>query len=142
MLNTSRFAKATAFGFLVVSSTFAFSQEFSMDWNWKLEHKCSEVSPAIELSNVPKDTHTFVVALVDFDMRSFDHGGGVVAHNGESKFSIPAGALKTYRGPCPPNFSSFGHDYEFSVAAVGLDGKSIISRVSKVKTFSQKTVSP
>jgi len=142
MFDTRRLAKVTSFGLLIISSSFAFSQEFSINWNWKLEHRCSSVSPAIELSNVPKDTLKFDVTLVDFDMRSFDHGGGVFSHNNESKVTIPEGALKNYRGPCPPNFSSFGHDYEFSVKAIGSDGKSVISRASKVKTFSQKAVSP
>jgi phosphatidylethanolamine-binding protein (PEBP) family uncharacterized protein len=77
--------------------------------------------------------------MVDLDYRSFDHGGGGAALTGEASVTLPEGALKNYRGPCPPNFSSFGHDYEFTVRAIGADGQTELARGSKTKTFSAST---
>jgi phosphatidylethanolamine-binding protein (PEBP) family uncharacterized protein len=76
------------------------------------------------------------------DLRGQDFrqiGGGSVPHAGGPMASIAEGALKQYRGPCPPNFSSFGHDYEFSVRALAEDGKTVLAKGSRKNTFSART---
>jgi phosphatidylethanolamine-binding protein (PEBP) family uncharacterized protein len=92
------------------------------------------------VSGIPGDAKSLAVTMVDHDMRSYDHGGGDVPVGGEAVATIAEGALNNYRGPCPPNFSSFGHDYEFTVRAIAADGKTELARGSKVKTFSARTV--
>lgn len=111
----------------------------NVDWEWKVSHKCSPTSPALVVSGIPNEAKSLQVAMVDLDVRSFDHGGGSVALGGEASVTIPEGALKNYRGPCPPNFFSFGHDYEFTVKAIAADGQTELARGSKTKTFSAST---
>lgn len=127
--------------YLLVSPTLAFAQSsLSVNWDWKLSDKCSRTSPAITVASIPEGTKMLRVKLVDHDMTSFDHGGGELAHSGGDTVTIPEGALKNYRGPCPPNFSSFGHDYEFSVRAFGEDNSTELAKGQKTKTFSSSTV--
>jgi phosphatidylethanolamine-binding protein (PEBP) family uncharacterized protein len=123
-------------------STTAFAQSgLSVDWEWKRAHKCSPKSPELAIAGIPNDAKSLHITLVDHDARGFDHGGGVVAHDGETTASIPGGALKNYKGPCPPNFfSRFGHEYEFTVRAIASDGKTELARGSKTKTFSATAV--
>jgi len=111
----------------------------TVDWEWKVSHKCSSTSPALVVSGIPSEAKSLQVTMVDLDFRSFDHGGGSAAHSGEPSVTIPEGALKNYRGPCPPNFSNFGHDYEFTVKAIAADGQTELARASTTKTFSAKT---
>ena len=77
--------------------------------------------------------------MVDLNLTSFNHGGGSVAHDGVASITLPEGALKNYVGPCPPNFDSSGHDYQFTVKALAADGQSELARGSKTKTFSSAT---
>ena len=114
----------------------------TVDWEWKRAHRCSSTSPSIEVAGIPEGTTTLSITLVDHDARHFDHGGGSVAHDGSPRASIPEGALKNYRGPCPPNFSSFGHDYEFTVRAIAADSQAELARGNKTKTFSAAVVKP
>ncbi len=124
---------------LLLSSVSHSQTIFSVDWTWRSAHKCSPTSPALKVEGIPEGTKSLTVEMVDLDFRSFDHGGGFVAHDGKAATTIPEGALKNYRGPCPPNFSSFGHDYEFTVKAVGVDNATL-SKASKTKAFSAKAV--
>jgi phosphatidylethanolamine-binding protein (PEBP) family uncharacterized protein len=126
---------------LLVASTSLLAQtSLTVDWDWKKSHQCSQTSPVIKVSGIPADAKSLDVKMVDHDMRSFDHGGGNVPVGGEVTFAIPEGALKNYKGPCPPNFSSFGHDYEFTVRAIAADGKTELAKGAKVKTFSASAV--
>ena len=124
----------------LLASGIANAQSLTVDWTWKLSHKCSTTAPALKVDGIPDGTKSLIVEMVDLDYRAFDHGGGSVAHDGKSSTTIPEGALKNYRGPCPPNFSSFGHDYEFTVKAMS-GSNELIAKGSKTKTFSAKTVS-
>lgn len=130
--------KALFIALLATAPAFAQSG-LTVDWEWKVSHKCSSTSPSIVVSGIPKEAKSIQVAMVDLDFRSFDHGGGSSALTGEASVTLPEGALKNYRGPCPPNFSSFGHDYEFTVKAIGTDGQTELARGSKTKTFSAST---
>jgi phosphatidylethanolamine-binding protein (PEBP) family uncharacterized protein len=125
---------------LAVCSIAAAQTSLSVDWEWKKAHRCSRMSPALAITGIPADTRALVVTMVDRDATGFLHGGGAVPHETGPTASIPEGALKSYQGPCPPNFSSFGHDYQIIVRAIAADGKTELARGSKVKTFSAATV--
>ena len=113
--------------------------QMAVDFEWKLEHRCSTVSPAFSISEVPAGTNSLVAKMVDNDFTSFDHGGGSVDASSLVNSGIPSGALKSYRGPCPPNFSSFGHDYTWTFQAMDAAGK-VLGAATTTKTFSAKTV--
>ena len=110
-----------------------------VDFTWKLKHKCALVSPELSLTEIPDGTVELSVTMVDHDFRSFDHGGGLLKNEGgfPAMFKIPEGSLQSYRGPCPPNFYNFGHDYEFTVKAVGKDGN-VLGVGSLKKTFNSR----
>ena len=125
---------------LLMAALPAFAQSsLTVDWEWKKSHKCSPTSPALVVSGIPSEAKSLQVAMVDLDFSSFNHGGGSAAHSGEASVMIPEGALKNYRGPCPPNFFNFGHEYEFTVKAIAADGQTELARGSKTKTFSAST---
>ena len=129
------------FAALLTAALPVFAQSgLTVDWEWKRAHQCSSTSPTIEVTGIPEGAKSLSVTLVDHDARHFDHGGGSMSLDGNSKVSIPEGALKNYKGPCPPNFNSFGHDYEFTVRAIAADGQSELARGSKTKTFSASAV--
>lgn len=111
----------------------------TVDWEWKIDHRCAPLSPALSIAGVPADAKSIQVTMVDLDYRSFDHGGGTVPATGQTTVSVTEGALKDYRGPCPQNFANFGHDYEFTVRALAADGQTELARGSKTKTFSAAT---
>ncbi|MCX7139354.1 MAG: YbhB/YbcL family Raf kinase inhibitor-like protein [Proteobacteria bacterium] len=118
----------------------AFAQSgLTVDWEWKVSHRCSPASPALVVSGIPSEAKSLQVAMVDLDNTSFNHGGGSATHSGEASVTIPEGALKSYRGPCPGNFASFGHDYQFTIKAIAADGQTELARGSKSKTFSAGT---
>ena len=114
--------------------------QMAVDFEWKLEHRCSTVSPAFSISELPAGTNSLVAKMVDNDFTTFDHGGGSVEAASLFNSGIPAGALKRYRGPCPPNFSSFGHDYTWTFQAMDAAGK-VLATATKTKTFSSAKVS-
>ena len=93
--------------------------EMGVSFQFQEKHRCSSLSPAITLSDVPEGTQRYRVKLTDRDVPSFDHGGGTVSANGNV---IPEGALSSYTGPCPPSGS---HTYQFRVLALDADGKAI-----------------
>lgn len=133
-------AQTFAYAALLCLSSAAFGQTaLSLDWQWKKSHQCSGTSPALAVGGLPEGTRSISVTMVDLDVPSYDHGGGSVAHAGGASASIAEGALKNYRGPCPPNFSSFGHDYEFSVRALAEDGKTVLAQGRRKQTFSAQT---
>ena len=118
------------------------SQVFAMtvDFDFKRKHQCSDQSPALTVKGIPAGTIELSVTMIDHDMKTFDHGAGFV-QNGSgfpAETIIPEGALKSYKGPCPPNFSSFGHDYEFIVKAKSKDAE--LAKAGKKKTFSAEKV--
>jgi phosphatidylethanolamine-binding protein (PEBP) family uncharacterized protein len=128
------------FATMLCVSAAAFGQSgLSLDWQWKKSHECSKVSPAFLVSGLPEGTKTIEIDMVDLDAPNYDHGGGSVPHAGGPTATIADGALKNYRGPCPPNFASFGHDYQFTVRALAADGKTVLEKASRTKTFSAKT---
>jgi phosphatidylethanolamine-binding protein (PEBP) family uncharacterized protein len=132
--------KAFVIAFLTTALPVFAQSSLNVDWEWKRSHQCSPSSPSLVVSEIPNGTKLLQISMVDHDARHYDHGGGTVEHNGEASVVIPEGALKSYKGPCPPNFSSFGHDYEFTVKAIAADGQTELARGRKTKTFSASTV--
>lgn len=125
----------------LISATLpAFAQSgIAVDWDWKVAHRCNNTSPALTVSGVPEGTKTLSVQMNDMDFQNKDHGGGSVPHAGGPSAEIPEGALTAnYLGPCPNNFSSFGHSYQITVRALAADGTEL-ARTFKSKDFSAKT---
>lgn len=125
---------------LLLAAFPAFGQSsMSVDWEWKKDHFCKNTSPALSITGVPEGTKTLTVAMNDLDFQNKDHGGGSVPHAGGDTAAIPEGGLTgNYLGPCPNNFSSFGHAYQMTVRAVGADGAEL-ARAVKAKDFSART---
>lgn len=89
-------------------------------------HRCSRVSPEIDLNNVPSGTTRFDVKLENMsDPRRF-HGGGTWAHDGSN--TIPEGALtRHYIGACPP--AGTQGSYQYVITALDEAGHSLAERV-------------
>ncbi|MCB1961068.1 MAG: hypothetical protein KDE68_11205 [Rhodocyclaceae bacterium] len=118
----------------------AFGQDaLTVDWTWMVRHKCSVDSPALTVSGIPAGTAQLKVRMSDLDRMHIDHGGGEVAHDGAATATLAEGTLENYKGPCPPNFYSFGHDYQFTVEAIAADGGTVLARGNRTQTFSART---
>ena len=126
---------------LLITTTELYAQTLNVDFKWMLKHQCSKSSPELKVENIPKGTVEMRIQMIDLDMRTFNHGGGNLKNETgfPATFTIAEGALQLYTGPCPPNFSSFGHDYEFFVVAVDKQNNEV-GKGSKKKTFSAKEV--
>lgn len=92
-------------------------QAFEINFTWDGLKLCTSgkpnrvSNPAFSLKNVPDGTKFIRFKLVDKDVPSYNHGGGVVKYNGQK--SIKPGAFK-YKSPCPPNGS---HTYQWQATA-------------------------
>ena len=126
---------------LITTTEYLYAQTLNVDFKWMLKHQCSKSSPELKVENIPKGTVEMRIQMIDLDMRTFNHGGGNLKNEAgfPVTFTIAEGALQSYTGPCPPNFSSFGHDYEFFVVAVDKQNNEV-GKGSKKKTFSAKEV--
>ncbi|QTA81672.1 Phosphatidylethanolamine-binding domain-containing protein [Desulfonema limicola] len=92
--------------------------ELVINFSWEGTNNCSNKSPEIKISNIPKGTKTFKIKLKDLDVPTWNHGGGIVNNDGSG--IIKAGALRRgYNGPCPPDGS---HIYQFDVKAINEQG--------------------
>lgn len=112
---------------------------FSVDYNWSLVDRCSSASPELRITGIPAGTNSLEITLVDHDAPNYSHGGGIIATVNEIKeLTVEKGSLKNYRGPCPPNFSSFGHDYSFVVKARSSTGE--LASATKLQNFSASKV--
>ncbi|MHB8762970.1 MAG: phospholipid-binding protein [Deferrisomatales bacterium] len=93
---------------------------FGAERRFGQEHRRSNRSPELRVSNLPAGVKELRVRLDDLDVPSWDHGDGAVASDGTGV--VPAGALtQGYYGPCPPSGS---HRYQFTVQAV--DGAGVV----------------
>jgi len=108
---------------------------------WNINHRCSPVSPEIRLKDIPAGTTTLRIKMIDLDQKDDDHGGGDISQSEPfgSSFTIASGALKAYKGPCPENFTTLGHEYQFSVTALGAEDKPLAIGSAKA-AFSAKFV--
>lgn len=93
------------------------SLAFEIDFTWTGLKSCSSgnpntvTNPRFALQDVPEGTNYIRFKLVDTNVPGFNHGGGVVAYNGQD--AIEPGAFK-YKSPCPPNGV---HKYEWTATA-------------------------
>jgi phosphatidylethanolamine-binding protein (PEBP) family uncharacterized protein len=94
--------------------------ELGVEFSWTGVAPCTDVSPRIIVRDVPPATRRFRVELVDIDSVMSRHGGGEV--EAPPNGVIPAGALKSYRGPCPSQQSI---EYELRVSALDGEGRVI-----------------
>jgi phosphatidylethanolamine-binding protein (PEBP) family uncharacterized protein len=110
-------------------------------FTWNISHRCSPVSPEIRLKDIPTGTTRLLVKMTDLDQKDHDHGGGGITPSDAfgNTFTIESGALKAYKGPCPENFTTLGHEYQFSVTALGA-GDKILAVGSAKAPFSAKFV--
>jgi len=111
---------------MIITSFDLQAEEFRIEFDWDSGMKScfSRVSPEIKLFSVPEGTKQLSVNMKD-RQSNYYHGGGKFAYNGES--SIPAGALKSWKGPCPPVPEM--HTYVFTVKAKG--GKKARARFAR-----------
>ena len=125
---------------LGVSGAYAQSR-LDVAFAWNISHRCSPVSPEIRLKDIPAGTTTIRVKMTDLDQKEDDHGGGDISQTEPfgNSFTIASGALKAYKGPCPENFTTLGHEYQFSVTALDADGKPLAVGSAKAP-FSAKFV--
>ena len=125
---------------LGISGAYAQSR-LDVDFAWNISHRCSPVSPEIRLKDIPPGTALLRVKMIDLDQKDDDHGGGDISQSEPfgNNFTIASGALKAYKGPCPENFTTLGHEYQFSVTALGADDKPLAVGSAKAP-FSAKFV--
>lgn len=115
-MKTLIFASFIVAAFLGVSKPIN-AQEFSFTFEWGDIRRCTSgnpnrvPNPIFTLKNVPDGTVQIYFKLVDFQARSYNHGGGTVTYAGEQV--IQPGAFQ-YKSPCPP---SGRHTYEWTAKA-------------------------
>lgn len=81
-------------------------------------HRCSRVSPEINVQNIPEGTDTFMVRLIEVDTQERFCGGGNWRNDGSGV--IPEGALtQHYQGPCPQTGKSSTYHYVVSAMKNG-----------------------
>ena len=88
-------------------------------------HRCSRISPEINIANPPAGTVNYDVVLQDrADPRRY-HGGGRWRHDGSGV--IPEGGLtKHYMGACPPAGTS--RSYQYVVTARDVNNQPLMTR--------------
>ena len=128
-------------GAMVVAPMAYAQSRLDVAFAWNISHRCSPVSPEIRLKDIPAGTTTIRVKMTDLDQKDDDHGGGEISQSEpySSSFTMAPGALKAYKGPCPENFTTLGHEYQFSVTALGADDKPLAVGSAKAP-FSAKFV--
>lgn len=136
--------KLTAFLTLALLATTSMAQNnLQVEFRWQIAHHCSNVSPLIRVKNIPAGTTHLKVQMKDLDSNNPAHGGGggeVTQDAGfPAEFTIAAGALNQYQGPCPENFTTLGHEYEITVSAENSD-KTSLAKGSHKAPFSGKFV--
>ena len=81
-------------------------------------HRCSRLSPAIQVRGVPKGTSYFDVRLVEMEPVERLLGGGTWSNDGSGKIA-EGGLTKLYSGPCPPKGVERRYPYVVSAMPFG-----------------------
>jgi hypothetical protein len=103
--------------------------ELEIDYQWTEEDRGSTKNPKIVVKNVPQNTTTFYVDLVNLNNPGSPHGGGYVQNDGTGV--IGPGTIKGYYwGPDPP--PPIRHDYEITVVAMDWDLTIGIGKLAKI----------
>jgi phosphatidylethanolamine-binding protein (PEBP) family uncharacterized protein len=113
---------SAAVGIAIFGAVPASATAMSVTFSWIGYQACSSISPAFTISDVPMGTARLSFKMLDKDLPTYHHGGGIIAYVGNSE--IPAGAF-SYTGPCPPPGQQ--HTYEWTVQALDQNGKAIAS---------------
>ena len=108
--------------------------ELGVEFSWAGISPCSNDSPRIVVRDAPAATKRFRVELVDIDTAFGRHGGGEV--DATPSGVIAAGALKSYRGPCP---SQQPIVYEMRVEALDAGGR-VLARGAERLTYTPTTL--
>jgi hypothetical protein len=100
----------------------------ALQFEWVKQNECSEFSPEIRVIGIPPGTRHLEVCLTDLYMPGSDHGGWGRIPCPENGIIAP-GAIKHFRGPCPPKY--YGHGkYEFTIRS--LDKNGMVTGVGKL----------
>lgn len=121
---------------------FVWSQtNLQVEFRWLMSNHCNNTSPALKLKNIPTGTTGLRIQMIDLDNNKHNHGGGelVKAEGFAAEFQIEAGKLDKYKGPCPENFTTLGHEYQFNVTALNSENKTLATGSAKAP-FSAKFV--
>lgn len=94
-------------------------------------NKCQGQSPEIRLTQVPSGTTAYKVQMTDEQVPTFRHWNETLPATGPV---IPAGASKSYYGPCPP---SGKHTYRVTVTALDSAGKVLAQGTYRAEANSQ-----
>lgn len=95
-------------------------------------HRCSRISPEIQITGIPAGTTHFDVRLVEYGDEENFFGGGTWPNDGTS--AIPEGRPdQALPRPCPPAGQS--RDYAFVVSAMG--GNTIQPLAVRLYRFTQ-----
>ena len=127
---------------MLVMASSAWSQTtIQVDFRWLMSNHCNNTSPALNLNNIPAGTTQLKIQMVDLDNNKHDHGGGSLSKPDgfAPQWQVEAGALDKYTGPCPENFTTLGHEYQFNITALSNDGKTLGTGSAKAP-FSAKFV--
>ena len=93
--------------------------------------KCQGQSPEIRLTQVPPGSVAYKVQMTDEQVPTFRHWSETLPATGPV---IPAGASKSYYGPCPP---SGKHTYRVTVTALDQAGKPLAQGTYRAEADSQ-----
>ncbi len=86
------------------------NMEISVDL--REEHRCSRISPEIEIPHPPQGTRSYHVQLKDMETKRVHGGGSWTDADFLDGSVIAEGALtRYYMGPCPPNEESRVYQY-------------------------------
>ncbi len=101
------------------------SRELEVSVDLNDTHRCSRISPEIEIDSPPAGTVSFEVTLEDTTKSGPMHGGGSYEYDGDRIAVIPEGALtRYYTGPCPPAADN-GRIYQYVVKALDVNKRVI-----------------
>ncbi len=102
-----------------------------VEFQWlPIDHGSSK-NPEILLTDVPEGTKRFHVSLIDLDLKSYDHGDGLV--DNDNSGIIARGTIQgNYNGPSP--MKGMIHNYEITVKAYD-EKDTVIGIGKKAKKF-------
>ena len=98
-------------------------------------HRCSRISPEIQVADIPAGTDYFDVRLMEYveDGSEIFLGGGM--WDNDVSGVIPEGVLsRHYRGPCPPA----GKTRDFSFVVAAMSRKSMQPLAVRLYRFTQE----
>jgi len=102
--------------------------DLKIDFSWDNIEKCTRISPAFKIDNIPPGTKKLSFNMIDIQVPAYPHGGSVIEYTGGNE--IPQGAID-YTGPCPPST----HTYKWTVLALNAEENLVLGKGTAVKPF-------